>query len=195
MRLILVRHGETEGNVKRLIQGHLHGKLTKKGREQAKKLAHCLKNEKIDVIYSSDMKRAKDTAKEIAKYHKAPVIFTREIRERHYGKLEGRKGEEMKKLRIKSGKPRYLFRPDGGESFVDLTERADKFLKKIYKKHKGKNVLLVGHGNFIKMLLGIALGSHVKYALRRKLSNASISIIELNDNGHKVHVINSTRHL
>jgi len=39
MRLILVRHGETEGNVKRLIQGHLHGKLTKKGREQAKKLS------------------------------------------------------------------------------------------------------------------------------------------------------------
>src|SRR3989338_4842950 len=96
---------------------------------QAKKVAAHLKNEKIDFIYSSDLRRAKDTAKEIAKYHKVKIFYTKE-----------------------------------------LSERANKFIEKIYKKHKGRNVLVVSHGNFIKMLLGIALGSHVKYAIRRKLS-------------------------
>ena len=194
MRLILVRHGETVGNTKQLIQGHIHGTLTKKGREQARKLALRLRKEKIDIIYSSDLRRAKDTAKEIAKYHKAPFIIDKSLRERNYGKFEGKKGGYMMKIRIESGIPRYLFRPDGGESFIDLTKRVEKFLDKIYKKHKGEKDMLVSHGGFIKVLIGIILNSHVKYAIRRKLANASVSIIEVGIK-KKVHVINSVKHL
>ena len=69
MRIILVRHGETEDNKKRIIQGHLPGKLSDKGIEQARKVANRLKNEKVDYIFSSDLDRAKSTAEEIAKFH------------------------------------------------------------------------------------------------------------------------------
>ena len=70
MKLIITRHGETIENAKRICQGHLGGNLSKKGKLQAKKLAERLKNEKLDVIYSSDLKRTKDTTKEIKKYHR-----------------------------------------------------------------------------------------------------------------------------
>ena len=76
MKLILVRHGETEGNVKQIIQGQTHGKLTKKGIKQAKLLARRLKNEKIDVVFSSDLQRAKNTTKQILNHHcKIPVFY------------------------------------------------------------------------------------------------------------------------
>ena len=67
MKLIIARHGETEENKKGILQGHLPGKLTELGIEQSKKLALRLKNEKIDAIYSSDLARASNTAKEIIK--------------------------------------------------------------------------------------------------------------------------------
>ena len=65
MRLILTRHGQTEENVKRILQGHMPGKLTPLGIEQAKKLASRLKDENIDAIYSSDLARTTDTTKEM----------------------------------------------------------------------------------------------------------------------------------
>ncbi|MEJ2267962.1 MAG: histidine phosphatase family protein [Nanoarchaeota archaeon] len=83
MKLIIVRHGETEENLKKIWQGHLQGKLTKKGIEQAKKLANRLKDEKLDVIFSSDLDRASDTAKEIAKFHsEVPIYLVEDLRER-----------------------------------------------------------------------------------------------------------------
>ena len=71
MKLITVRHGKTKANEMGLSQGHLNtevANLNEEGITQAKKVAKRLKNEKIDIIYSSDLKRAKNTAKEIAKY-------------------------------------------------------------------------------------------------------------------------------
>jgi len=70
MKLIITRHGETEENKNRIIQGHIDGTLSQLGLEQAKKLAERLKDEKIDLIFSSDLGRALNTAKEVAKFHK-----------------------------------------------------------------------------------------------------------------------------
>src|SRR3989344_5231524 len=96
MRLILTRHGETIENKMGIIQGHLPGKLSKLGKEQAKKLAKRLKNEKIDFIYSSDLARAADTAKEIAKFHPIiPVEFVEDLRERYLGSFQGTKTNEI----------------------------------------------------------------------------------------------------
>lgn len=83
MRLIITRHGETEENTAGIIQGHLPGKLSDRGIAQAKKVALRLKNEKIDAIYSSDLARTSDTAKEIAKFHPTiPIEFVKELREK-----------------------------------------------------------------------------------------------------------------
>ncbi|GBE19836.1 glucosyl-3-phosphoglycerate phosphatase [archaeon BMS3Abin17] len=72
MKLILVRHGETEENKRREIMGQKQGTLSSLGIEQAKKVAQRLKDEKIDYIFSSDLARASDTAKEIHKFHQNP---------------------------------------------------------------------------------------------------------------------------
>ncbi len=91
MKLILTRHGETEENKSKIFQGHLPTKLSKEGINQVRRLARRLKDEKIDAIYSSDLPRAIDTAKEIAKYHKnACLIFTKELREFDAGELTGK---------------------------------------------------------------------------------------------------------
>lgn len=83
MRLIITRHGETLENMEGIVQGHMHGTLSKKGIEQAEKLAKALKDEQIDYIYSSDLKRASDTAREISKFHKnVPFQLTKDLRER-----------------------------------------------------------------------------------------------------------------
>jgi len=96
MKLILVRHGETEENKKGILQGHLPGKLTELGRDQAKKLALRLKDEKIDAIFSSDLARASDTTREIAKYHpNVPLFFVEELREKNQGSLTGKSIKEI----------------------------------------------------------------------------------------------------
>ena len=92
MRLIITRHGETEENQAGILQGHLPGKLSVLGIEQARKVALRLKDEKIDLIFSSDLARASDTAKEIAKFHpNVPVKFVKDLRERNYGEFQGKK--------------------------------------------------------------------------------------------------------
>ena len=96
MILIITRHGETIENKQGIMQGHLPGTLSEHGIEQAKKLAERLKEEKIDFIYSSDLARAADTAKEIAKFHpNISINFTKELRERNLGELQGRKASEF----------------------------------------------------------------------------------------------------
>ncbi|MBT3406222.1 histidine phosphatase family protein [Candidatus Woesearchaeota archaeon] len=96
MRLILTRHGQTEENVKRILQGHMPGKLTPLGIEQAKKLASRLKDENIDAIYSSDLARTADTTKEIAKFHPdVPVFYVAELREGDLGEYAGMSVDKM----------------------------------------------------------------------------------------------------
>ena len=86
MRLIIVRHGQTDYNVKRIAQGQLNNPLNETGMEQARKVAKRLKDEKIDVVYCSDLKRTRMTAEEIMKHHPdVPVHYVKEIREMDMG--------------------------------------------------------------------------------------------------------------
>ena len=96
MKLIIARHGETIENQKEIIQGQRLGTLSENGIEQAKKLALRLKSEKIDYIYSSDLARAKDTTKEIIKFHQnVPIEYVKELRERNLGEFEGKTKKEI----------------------------------------------------------------------------------------------------
>ncbi|MDP2750768.1 MAG: histidine phosphatase family protein [Nanoarchaeota archaeon] len=196
MKLIIVRHGETEANLKSIVQGHLHGKLTKKGRQQAKCVALRLKDEKIDLILSSDLKRAIDTAKEIKGYHKAPLKLTKELRERNTGIYNGKHIEIVKAAREKSGKSMSEFKPKNGESYIEVKKRVHKFLKKILAKHKGNTIVIVTHSAFIRMLLSIILEKSMEEAFElERQGNASVSIITFEGRERKVHIINCTKHL
>src|SRR3989344_6206642 len=154
MKLILVRHGETEENVKKISQGHRPGKLTALGKEQAVKLAHQLKNEKIDVIYCSDLKRTKDTLEPILRFHKrVPVHYVAEIREKAMGIFEGTERGSIRTHVKKKGHHYSTFRPKYGESFRDVKRRNTRFYKKMLKRHSSQTVLWVTHEGVIVNLL------------------------------------------
>jgi len=112
MRLIIVRHGETDENRNDLLNGWLDSKLNSRGLEQAQKIAKRLKWMKIDVAYVSDLARAVVTAEEILKFHpKTKVHINKALREKSHGIFDGKAVEEMVTAREQSGALYEEFRP------------------------------------------------------------------------------------
>ena len=196
MKLIITRHGETEENVKGILQGHLPGKLTKTGIKQARKLAERLKNEKIDVIFSSDLSRASDTAKEIAKFHpESPIYFVKELRERFMGSLQGREKTEIKGWDDLS-KRDELHKLACSETIEDMVSRIEKFLNKILKKYHGKNVLIVGHGGPNLGFISVLLKKPWRELSEYKPENTSVTVFEFDENKKpELKVMNCIKHL
>jgi phosphoserine phosphatase len=195
MRLILTRHGETIENTEGRIMGHLPGKLSAKGADQAKMLAARLKAEKIDHIYSSDLARSADTAKEVARFHPAtPVDYTTELREKHMGEHQGKMKSE---LGFKGADSISLMQAPGGETNEQIYLRAERFLHAILKKHKDDVVLVIGHNAINKAIIAAITGrKHGELDSIINLDNTSVSIFEIDEQrNHKIHLLNCTKHL
>lgn len=194
MRLIITRHGETEDNKARILTGHLPGKLSKEGILQAKKLALRLKDEKIDYVYSSDLKRCVDTTNAILNYHPddVKVEFTSELRERYMADFEGKKRDDLG--------PDYFQKMNESkdvESLENMRLRAEKFLHQVLKKHKTDTVLFVAHNWIKKSLIGVITGKEISEVLKMEtMHNTSVSIFEISkDKNHKIHAFNCAKHL
>lgn len=197
MKLIITRHGETEENKAGIIQGHLPGKLSVDGINQARKVALRLKGEKIDFIYSSDLARTSDTAKEIAKFHpNTPIEFIEDLRERNLGELQGRRKSEFG-LGEKEFLGTLFESIKGGETIKQLYGRAESFLCKIISKHSKDTVLFVGHNGINKALIAVITGKkHEDVKGVENQHNTSVNIFEINeDKKHKIHVLNCIEHL
>lgn len=192
MRLIIVRHGLTEENKAGIIQGHLPGKLALEGIDQAQKLALRLKEEKINYIYSSDLARAADTAREIAKFHpQALLIFTEQLRERNLGEFQGLKKYDFG-IEVKSSTAQL--EPKEGETINHLGERAKNFLQKIYTEHPNNSILVVGHNGINRAIMAEITGQAFNDVSGQH--NTGVNIFEIfQDGSHKIHVLNSISHL
>ncbi len=197
MKLILVRHGETEENVKKICQGQkIGGTLTKEGKEQAKKLALRLKDEKIDKIYVSDLKRAKDTAQEITKYHpKTEITYTPELRERNWGTYEGKTREEMNKALEKTDTDDINFRPEKGETRKEAIQRVMKFINKLIQTEHNKTILLVTHGGPILYLIMHLFQKKWEDHEQYQHHNCALTILEINEKEKKILTFNCCKHL
>ncbi len=153
--LYIVRHGETDWNVKKIIQGHADIPLNKKGEAQAKELAKKLRHIKFDAIFSSDLIRAKRTAEIISLEKKLAIHTTKELRERYFGKYQGKSfavNNEMVKL-INNLK---MFSGPGlkeVESDENIILRITTFLKEIAVAYPKKTILVVSHGGPMRTLL------------------------------------------
>ena len=152
-----MRHGETEYNVKRLIQGQVDSPLTPNGIEQIKKKAKEFKHIDFDLAFSSDLLRAKRTAEIIALEHKLAVETTELLRERSFGKYEGQPSEVLQtyyelyeKLRDEE---RFTFSKDNVESDEQLMARIITFLRETAITHPGKTILVASHGTVLRILL------------------------------------------
>lgn len=160
--LVLVRHGESEWNAKSLWTGWTDVDLTEKGRDQARNTSSLIKDIKFDICFTSVLKRAKQTWLEIGKQIKATDIIISEdkaLNERDYGDLTGKNkwkikeeyGEEL----FQKWRRSWDVRPPNGESLKDVSERVVPYYRtKIFPElEKGRNVIVVAHGNSLRALI------------------------------------------
>ncbi|KAH6769464.1 Phosphoglycerate mutase family protein [Perilla frutescens var. frutescens] len=180
--IIVIRHGETEWNTNRRIQGHLDVDLNDVGRKQAVAVADRLSKEnQISAVYASDLKRASCTAEVIAKACGVlEVTKDPDLRERHLGDLQGVVFHESHRVNPEAHKAFVSHHddqeiPGGGESFNQLYKRCTSALQRIAKKHKGERVVVVSHGGTIRAL-------HRKASPNQrcgKILNTSVNVFHL----------------
>jgi broad specificity phosphatase PhoE len=158
--IYLVRHGRTDWNDKKIIQGHTDTKLNSEGQSSAKDLAKVFKNIKFDKIYSSDLSRARETAEIIALEHKLVVETTKALRERHYGNAEGKSHAIFKGMNdildSLDDKVRYSYKFSSNihmESDEEVMNRFLRFLREIAVSNSGKTILIATHAGPIRMFL------------------------------------------
>jgi broad specificity phosphatase PhoE len=199
MNLILVRHAETEWNRVGRCQGFTDVDLNDNGRRQIKELAKSLKDESIAYIYSSDLKRAIDTAKAIAEYHKLPVELDPDLREMDQGDLEGLTFVEIKEryaeLLNTWGENPHRVKLPGGESLKEVQERAWRAIERVYRRHTQETVVVVSHNLTIITLLCKFTGVGLKEFRKFKLKAASKNTILFENSHFKVNIINDVAHL
>nr|XP_043616847.1 phosphoglycerate mutase-like protein 4 [Erigeron canadensis] len=185
--IVVVRHGETEWNAERRIQGHLDIDLNDVGRQQAVAVAERLAGEsKISAIYSSDLKRALETAETIAsRCGMLQVTQDPNLRERHLGALQGLVYSDAPKIKTKAYEALQSHGmdveiPGGGESLNQLYERCTTALQTIASKHRGERVVVVTHGGVIRALHQRA--STGKGHRAGRILNVSVNVLHLLDN-------------
>lgn len=173
-----VRHGETAANAENRIQGQgINQSLTPKGEEQARDAAKKLKGNSIDLVVSSDLKRAKETAGIIAKELGVEVIFDKRLRERDYGILEGTSPED----RVKNNMVEMFERRHhkgtqipGAETVEEVEQRVSEIIAEHKAKHGHKNVAIVSHGHTLRRLLRMLKRMEEKDIETLHFANASI---------------------
>lgn len=156
MEIIITRHGETVANGKNVIQGQTQGKLSPRGIMQASRLAKKLRHKRIDVVFSSDLKRASDTAYEIALQHGVPVYHIKWLRGRHSGACEGKRWDDVVG---EIGRERAFwdvnYKLGGGESLVEMRDRIARFIDAIKKGYGDSTVLICTHRHCIGVILSV----------------------------------------
>ena len=159
LKIYVFRHGQTYFNRDDKFTGFIDSKLTRAGKEEAKIVSLRLKDKKIDVAFQSSLSRAKDTLKEVLKFHPEckQIIEDNRMIERDYGRLSGLTHLECVK---KYGPEQYdkwhrgfNNRPPGGESFADIEKRVKSFVDDLIKfmKKAKVNVAISSSGNSIRL--------------------------------------------
>ena len=198
-RLLLVRHGNTELNSAQIFVGHTDVELSAVGYSQVEKLRDRLSAEKIDVIYSSDLRRALVTAETIASRHQLAVIACPELREINYGNLDGLTFEEIRRLypevaELCADWSLQLKFPDG-ESVDELKQRVSRFLDRLKQHAPQQTVLIVAHGGPLRLMVCSLLGIDLRHWRQIHLDLASLSIVDTYPEVAVISLLNDTSHL
>lgn len=198
-RIYLVRHAEAEGNLFRLVQGHFNGVITKRGYAQIRALRRRFEGVEIDAVYSSDLFRARTTARAISEPRGLEIRLRRELREMHLGWWEGRTWQEVGAKDPQQLRNFHLdlsqLQIEGGETAAAVRERMIAELRRIAAENDGKTVAVVSHGAAVRILLGTLRGMELHEIDQSVLGdNTAVSLLECengvlrevygNDNSH-----------
>lgn len=184
VRLILVRHGETDWNKVGKLQGISDVSLNKKGAKQIQKTAIKLKRkgEKPDIIITSGLLRHVQSAVIFAFVFQTPLFVNNGLVERNLGELEGKTWKEACKLygsdlKIRDGNQGYDYRPYGGEHVIDVSERLLDFLYFIKKNYKDKTVVVLTSAGILRLLF--LWYPRLKKDFRRNIKPGEYFVLEI----------------
>lgn len=199
MRLLLVRHGETQLNSALRYWGRTDVPLGESGVRQAECLRQRLQSERIDCIYSSDLKRALATAQTIAASHNLEVLTCPELREIDFGRLEGLAFDEVNRLYPEVAR-QWLERDPGlaypgGESLAELDERVRAFTRRLKGHTSEETLLIVAHSGVLRTLACQLLNMPPEYRWQIRLDLASLTIIETYPDQALLALLNDCSHL
>jgi len=150
VQITFLRHGESQANLDKVGAGHLDSPLTEKGREDARELGKKIDSKLYDIVYSSDLVRASETAEIVFGDVHKEVTLDKRLREINFGDIAGKSDEEVNKYRI-SGFP-------NGENYFQVRDRVISFLSEIIDKHPGQRVAIAAHSGIWKVLENIVHG-------------------------------------
>lgn len=184
MKLVLSRHGETDFNVEKRLQGtRINHEINEHGKEQAALVAEKLKDYNFDHIFSSPLIRCKDTVEIIAKKHDNKIEFRKELEEVNLGIFSGMNAVEIEEKYPGKWRERvdskYDFDHYDGESYesVDKTRIAS-FLKEIKEKYSSRTILIVTHMGIARLIIGSLLGLNGKEKMEINMPNSCIYFID-----------------
>jgi alpha-ribazole phosphatase len=196
MRLLLARHGETEYNRQWRYQGRTDLGLNRLGQKQAESLRQRLAREPIDLIYTSGLRRAAETAGTIARGRGVRVVPCQSLAEIDFGRFEGMTYEE-----ITEGYPEwqpggFSFAEYGGENLEQMARRIGMFLEKLRRDNpEDANVLIVAHSGPLRVLLCLLLGIDIGKWRSFRLMPTSLTVVEGLGQSPVLTLLNDVSHL
>ena len=184
--IYLTRHGETEWNIEKRLQGRGDSPLTENGIQRAKELRDRIKNIDIDVIYSSPIKRALNTANILRGNKNIDIITDDSLMEMCFGDYEGKKIDIIQKENpswdinlIMQGNVEIC--APNGENLKEVRERISKLMNKIIAENIGKSILIVTHGITLKALMYYFKDEDVNSEVMGQATLTKINIDEKNN--------------
>ena len=199
MRLIIVRHGETEWNALKQTQGMSDTQLSDKGRRQARRLSYRLRPVRVAAAFTSPLGRAVETAHIITKFKHLDIIEEPDLREINFGDWEGRTFDRIRELYPKELET-WTTRPQDydiprGESLMDVAARCTAFIERAKARYERQTVLAVTHSVPSKLLVAISIGLPVENIHSLRMDNASLTIIDFYPDRPIMRLFNDTTHL
>ena len=193
-RVYLIRHGETANAKDHALNGHFDIELSQKGRDQIQAIAEILKISPIKAVYSSDLKRTRNSAEIISIQHGLDPVCYPELRELSFGKWEGLSLKELNSKYPGEVEKRFAnpatFQAEGGETLQQLIERALPKYEQIIANHPGDEIVIMSHGGVNRVILGHLLGIPLNNVFRITQENAGLNIIQYYNSQPVVELIN-----
>ncbi len=203
IELLLIRHGESEWNRLGRYAGQRDVPLSDRGKLQAQRLAERLESEPLAAIYTSPLRRARDTARAIAERQRVPVTAEPRLAEIHHGLWEGlttiQVGAQFPIAYAQwRTEPHRVVMPQG-ESLADVARRAGQVLTEVLARHGTGKIVLCSHDAVLRVLLLTALGLSLDHFWKWHFANASLTVLETRDDDRAspFHLagLNATAHL
>ena len=196
--LSIVRHGETDWNIQQRYQGHSDIPLNETGHQHAAEIAARLADERLDVVISSDLTRAMQTAETIARPHGLTVLPEPGLREANFGVFEGLRYADIitqHKAMAEAWFADPEQPPDGGEKLSEVAERVGAVYTRLLAQHANQHMLVVGHSGALRLLLCTLLDMPPTAYWRFNLSACSLSRVNVYPAGAILSFLNDTAHL